>query len=163
MIFKDIPQFERLYRISDTGVVISYDRILPMPHGGFKIIKSHYPKLSITKKGYLKVMLSDINGIRKGYFVHRLVLSTFLHNSLLQVNHKDANKQNNNLFNLEWTTNRENTSKRFDKTKTSSKYTGVIKIKNRWLSRIQINGKICYLGVFDKEEDAHIKYIENIP
>lgn len=48
---------------------------------------------------------------RKFFMVHRLVMETFnpIDNSqLLQVNHKDGNKHNNNINNLEWVTNMEN-------------------------------------------------------
>ena len=89
---KDIKTFENLYQVSENGIVKALERKVNMPNGGIKTIKEHYPKLSKTKKGYLKVMLTDLNGIRKGFFVHRLVLATYFKESKLQVNHKDGNK-----------------------------------------------------------------------
>lgn len=59
--------------------------------------------------GYLRVYLYS-EGKKKRYFVHRLVAETFIPNpeNKPQVNHKDGNKQNNELSNLEWVTRSEN-------------------------------------------------------
>ena len=161
MKYKDIPNFEGLYKVSNTGRIKALTRIVKMPKGGVKKIKEHYPKLSITKKGYLKVMLTDKNGIRKGFFVHRLVAKCFIYKSNLQVNHKDKNKQNNNVSNLEYVTNRENVIHSIDKTNTSSKYIGVTKKRNKWQCQKMINGKRTYLGMFETQEQARDKYLES--
>ena len=64
---------------------------------------------SIYNTGYKMVRLT-INGKRKGYAVHRLVAQTFLDNSknLPVVNHKDGDKTNNKVENLEWVTQSQN-------------------------------------------------------
>ena len=158
---KDIKTFENLYQISENGIVKALERKVNMPNGGIKIIKEHYPKISKTKKGYLKVMLTDLNGIRKGFFVHRLVLATYFKESKLQVNHKDGNKENNNLSNLEYVTNRQNVIHSIDKESTSSKFVGVTKKGNKWQCQKMINGKRTYLGLFDTPEQARDKYLES--
>lgn len=63
-------------------------------------------KPSKTKNGYLSVYLSD----GKNHYVHRLVAMAFIPNPLNFpiINHKDENKQNNNVSNLEWCTVRYN-------------------------------------------------------
>lgn len=68
----------------------------------FNTKTNKYLKGSI-KNGYKTVKLT-INGIKKDYLVHRLVALTFLENpnNLKEVNHKDKNRQNNNVENLEW-------------------------------------------------------------
>ena len=76
----------------------------------FDVKENKYRKPSITKDGYLKISFY-INGKYKRKLVHRLVLATF--NPIedmdkFQVNHKDGNKQNNNINNLEWCTQLEN-------------------------------------------------------
>ena len=159
---KDIKTFENLYQISENGIVKAIERKVNMPNGGIKIIKEHYPKLSKTKKGYLKVMLTDSNGIRKGFFVHRLVLATYFKESKLQVNHKDRNKENNNTSNLEYVTNRQNVIHSIDKESTSSKFVGVTKKGNKWQCQKMINGKRTYLGLFDTPEQARDKYLESL-
>ena len=54
--------------------------------------------------GYYAVNLYDINGIRKMFFIHRLVAQNFLPNpnNYPDINHKDENKANNSANNLEW-------------------------------------------------------------
>lgn len=78
-------------------------------------IYSEYLKRNISeyydKDGYKKVRLSNGDGSRKVFSVHRLILETFEPNpnsSNLQVNHKDGNKENNALSNLEWVTCKKN-------------------------------------------------------
>lgn len=67
------------------------------------------------KSGYLHVSITNNNGDRKSCKIHRLVALTFIPNPLNKetVNHKDHNKLNNNLSNLEWaTTTEQNNHKR---------------------------------------------------
>ena len=102
--YVDIPNFIGLYKINKSGQIMSYDRIVKMPNGGFKTISGKHISQHENKRGYLKVMLTNSSGIRKGYFVHRLVMKSFVGESALQVNHLDENKKNNNLDNLEYCT-----------------------------------------------------------
>ena len=76
----------------------------------FDIKENKLRKPTKSKKGYLKVSFY-LYGKYKKKFVHRLVLSTFnpvKNMNELQVNHIDGNKENNNIKNLEWCTNKEN-------------------------------------------------------
>ena len=100
-IWKDIPNYEGLYQASNFGRIKS---IQYFNHANNKI----YPREKILKpilneKGYCRVDLSK-SGESKRHRVHRLVAKTFLPNpyNLLEVNHIDGNKQNNNVNNLEW-------------------------------------------------------------
>lgn len=65
-----------------------------------------------NNNGYLMVYLKYDNGISKWQYVHRLVARQFIpipdKQGELRVNHKDGNKANNNVHNLEWTTISEN-------------------------------------------------------
>lgn len=64
---------------------------------------------TLTNLGYVQVELS-IQGKGKNFLVHRLVAETFIenNNNLPEVNHKDGNKENNSVENLEWVTSSEN-------------------------------------------------------
>lgn len=101
-IWKDIIGYEGLYQVSSLGRVRSLDRYDSNNH----FLKGRILKLSANGKGYLKVALNS-NGKAKTYSVHRLVLQSFIPNpdNLPQVNHKDENKTNNNVDNLEWCDN----------------------------------------------------------
>ena len=68
-------------------------------------------KSQVTDKWGYKTVGLRVDRKKKRFFVHRLVLMAFLpcdNMHALQVNHKDENKQNNNLSNLEWCTNEYN-------------------------------------------------------
>ena len=108
--FVKIPGFEG-YEISSYGYVISYKNKIPK-----RLTISSYPN------GYKFVSLSK-DGKVKGYLLHRLVLMSFLPiegMETLQVNHKDFNRGNNRLDNLEWSTAQENRDHR-DKNKHTPK------------------------------------------
>ena len=67
-----------------------------------------------TKKGYLRITLTK-DGDRKNHRINRLVAMTFIANTkgLPEVNHKDGNKLNNSVTNLEWVDGK--TNRQFDK------------------------------------------------
>ena len=94
-IFKDIPGYEGLYQVSNLGNVKS----LHYNKSNRQVILK--PKL--TKTGYCRVGLHS-KGVSKDFYIHRLVAEAFLDNpnNLSDVNHKDENKTNNNINNLEW-------------------------------------------------------------
>ena len=96
-IWKDILGYEGLYQISNLGDV----RSLNYNHTGeIKLLKQ-----STDKYGYKRVGLFK-NGKEKKYLIHRLVAMTFIPNpdNLPIINHKDEDKTNNNVNNLEWCT-----------------------------------------------------------
>ena len=82
-----------------------YGNILVGSDGSIIAKKGKMSPNASNSKGYLRVHLGD-----KHYAVHRLVALAFIDNptNLPQVNHKDGNKQNNNIGNLEWCTNIDN-------------------------------------------------------
>ena len=71
------------------------------------LIKNRILKPSIDKQGYLHIGLYS-NNKRKFFLVHRLVAEHFLSSKSLEVNHRDGNKNNNTVKNLEWVTPKQN-------------------------------------------------------
>lgn len=96
-IWKDIKDYEGLYKISNLGNV--------------KSLKTNKNLYYSKSKNYLRVSLNK-DGIRKGYSIHRLVAEAFIPNpnNYPCVNHKDCNGNNNNVDNLEWCTHKQNNS-----------------------------------------------------
>lgn len=102
-IWKDIKEYEGLYQVSNKGNVKSLER---ERWNGYKWIinKERILKPGVIRNGYLQVSLSK-DGKHKILKVHRLVLMTFApieNMDKFDVNHRDENKKNNNLNNLEW-------------------------------------------------------------
>ena len=97
--WRPIEGYEGLYEVSNTGRVRSVDRY--DNRNCFRKGKVLSP--AKDKNGYLKVVL-NCNGKCKTINVHRLVAQEFIPNpdNLPMVNHKDEDKSNNNVINLEW-------------------------------------------------------------
>lgn len=110
-IWKDIEGYEGLYQISNLGRVRSLDRIINFKNGRSRLFKGKIFNLSKDTNGYLYAPLCK-NGKYKNKSVHRLVAQAFLPNpnNLPYVNHKDENKTNNCIENLEWCTPKYNTN-----------------------------------------------------
>ena len=100
-IWKDIEGYEGLYQVSNTGKVrsMNYNKT-----GKVKRLKP-----AIDSDGYLRLGLYK-DGKQRYYSVHRLVAMTFIPNpnNLPCVNHKDENKTNNCVDNLEWISHLDN-------------------------------------------------------
>lgn len=96
-VFQPVEEYEGLYEVSNYGNV----RSLNYNHTG----KERILKPIKDSSGYPQVNLYK-NGKRKMFQVHRLECEAFIPNpdNLSQVNHKDENKENNRVENLEWCT-----------------------------------------------------------
>jgi hypothetical protein len=109
-VWRDIPGYVGLYQVSDQGRVKSLARIVHRPPKGPYPLKERFIALITDTCGYLRVGLhKDSRKTTKK--VHRIVLMTFaphVNQGDLHVNHKDGNKKNNCLENLEWCTVSEN-------------------------------------------------------
>ena len=101
--WKPVVGYEGLYMVSNCGRVKSFDRWVKGRNGSVRFIKGRILKPTTNLYGYLFVKLCK-DGKVKPFTVHRLVAEAFLPNpdNLPCVNHKDENKQNNNVSNLEW-------------------------------------------------------------
>lgn len=108
-IWKDIPDYEGLYQISNYGRILSLDRFVDKYHH----VLEKYLEQTINPKGYNTVILSK-DGIPKRFEVQRLMGITFFGLNIPCVNHIDGNVLNNNLTNLEPTTYSENSNHAVD-------------------------------------------------
>ena len=165
--WKDIITHKGLYQISNLGRV---------RNSKGKILNGY-----TNNKGYQMIHLRAKNK-SKLYSIHRLVAETFIPNplNLPQVNHKDENKLNNDVSNLEWCTHKYNINygtgnKRRSKTKINSTYnvksvqcveTGIIYASIREAERqtgidnSQISAVCNYKKNYKTAGGYHWKYIE---
>ena len=93
-IWKDIEGYEGIYQVSNNG------RVRSLLYNKIKMLKTQ-----TYKRGYKYIALSK-NGEKKKYKIHRLVAQAFIPNpnNYPQINHKDEDKSNNYINNLEWCT-----------------------------------------------------------
>lgn len=125
--WKSIPGYEGLYEVSSYGRVRSLEISYVRKDGRMY----HKPEIILSPKnngkGYFTVCLYK-NKTHKYYLIHRLVALTFIPNpdNLPCVNHKDEDKTNNRVDNLEWCT-----------VKYNSNYKGVLKRRSQ---RMKENG-----------------------
>ena len=97
-IFKSVKGYEGFYEISNLG------RVRSTSYKGIKILKP-----AKTKRGYLNVIFC-VNQKKEHRLVHRLVADAFIPNpnNYNTVSHKDENKENNCVWNLEWMSEEDN-------------------------------------------------------
>lgn len=138
----EIPNFSR-YTIDETGKV--FDKKLQRE-------VNHY----IEKNSYCRIALTKEDKTQKKEFIHRLVALTYIVNpeNLPVVDHIDRNKLNNHISNLRWVTYSDN-SQNYER-----KNIYFDKIKNRWIVRRMVNGKLFHHGTFKILEEA-IEYRDN--
>ena len=112
-VWKDIPGYEGIYQISTSGQIKSSDR--PVWHGTFMYTRKGTIRKPFDARGYKALNLSK-DGKKTFFTVHRLVALTFIPNpdNLPEINHKDGNKLNNHVDNLEWCTPSQNTQHAVD-------------------------------------------------
>ena len=103
-IWKDVVGYEGMYVVSSFGRVKSLPKEYKTPQKVVFLSKERFLSPCQRPNGYLAVNLYK-NGKRKPSYVHRLVANAFLGvNNEMTVNHKDENKTNNNIENLEYLT-----------------------------------------------------------
>lgn len=139
--WKQLPGFEGLYEVGNNGCI----RSLTRSGSNGRILKQH------LVRGYYQVWLSKNNKITK-LSVHRSVLMAFdrLPNQQEVCNHKDGNKLNNNIENLEWCSREANEKHKRDVLGEDSKG-----VKNgnygyrhaKLYPSDELRNKLCALGV----------------
>lgn len=141
-VFKDIPNYEGMYQVSDLGRVKNKlrNKILKCND-----LRSGYPSLKLKQKNFR---------------VHILVAITFLKHKpcgfKIVVDHKDDNKLNNKASNLQLLSNRQNSTKKINN---KTGYLGVYKqSENLFRATIRDKGNQIYLGCFNTALLAHKEY-----
>lgn len=117
--------------------------------GNANLRKEKILKTSKNSGGYLKVVLSK-KGHTKTFFVHRLVALSFLPNpnNYPQINHKDENKENNRIDNLEWCTSKYNSNygtvkeRTVKSLKSKGIYNKLAKVSSKKICQIDIDGNV---------------------
>lgn len=114
-IWKDVEGYEGSYQVSSFGRVRGVDRLISyIARGGTPAVRLQRGKVlktSVGTSGYETYHMYDVERDRQTLMVHRIVAKTFI--PLVAgndfVNHKDGDKLNNHISNLEWVTKSENT------------------------------------------------------
>lgn len=170
--WKPIPEYEDKYEASNLGNIRSISRYVNTAGNGKRYVKGRILNQQINHRGYSIIALST-GSSQKTYTVHQLVYSTFMPNFVkgTELNHKDGNKQNNALYNLEESNSSHNqlhavrTGLRPKQGK--SRFNNVTFIKNprakkKWAASIRYAGKTSYgWKTFDTEEEA-AKYVDEL-
>ena len=109
-VWRDVVGYEGQYKVSSLG------RVKRVPHERvgrygkrYKLIGEKLLTPQVIRKGYLRVHIG-FKWEHTAFLVHRLVAEAFIPNpnNYPQVNHKNSNKQDNRVENLEWCTNEYN-------------------------------------------------------
>lgn len=132
-VWKPIKDYEQLYEISNTGKVRRNDSIVTRSNGRQLPVKGGEMQLRDNGMGYLRVKLCKNNKSRR-VLIHRLIAEHFIPqpHGFNVVNHKDGNKQNNSISNLEWTTQKENIR--------HARETGLVDVE-KWKRSVALTGK----------------------
>lgn len=111
---KAVKGYEGYYEVDMYGNVYSVERTVRVNDNGReydKPVKERKMKQSNHSKGYKIVSLTK-DGVTKSYYVHRIVAEAYIDNpyNLPFINHKDEDKTNNFVGNLEWCTEQYNST-----------------------------------------------------
>jgi len=144
-VWKDVEGYEDIYQVSNIGNVKS-KRFWT---GSKYIYRDKILKPSKSSSGYLQVIFSK-NGKTKSKFIHKLVASAFLENknNYKEVNHKDENKENNNINNLEWCNHKYNMNYGNIKEKLAKK-------KEKRVAKYDKDGNL--ISIYNSIKEASIK------
>lgn len=125
IIWKDIPGYEGLYKVSNTGKI-------------FSVVTNRELSVIQKKDGYTCISLCDKDHNKKQYRIHQLVAKAFIPNpnNLPMINHKNEIKNDNRVENLEWVTAQQNSSYGSRPERVSEKLKGVPKSKEAIKKRL---------------------------
>lgn len=110
-IWRDIEGFGGCYQVSNLGRLKSLERTVKGNNGGVYVKKEKILTPTINSRGYYHTCLRK-DGRSITVYIHRIVAQAFLPNpdNLPLINHKDEDKTNNRVENLEWCSAKYNTN-----------------------------------------------------
>ena len=145
------------YIIYENGDVFSKDRTVIYSNGGKRTFKSQKISPQKHKSGYFRISV-QVNKQKRTFTLHRLIAMAYIPNpdNLPFINHKDCNKINNNIDNLEWCTHLYN-----NQSINTSRNFGCVQetIYNKFRAKYTSNG-ILYGKSFDTIEEGEIWLVE---
>lgn len=119
----------------------------------------------INSRGYKVITLSK-DRKKTNVYLHRLLGIAFIDNpdNKPYIDHINGDKSDNDLSNLRWVNEQENSSNKIKQPNKSSQYKGVSYVKKtgKWGSSIKINGRTIHFSTSETEEEANKKRIEYI-
>lgn len=112
-IWMDLLSHEGLYQVSNIGRLRRVPRVMVMEIKGVTINRPLGLKVlkpSFDDHGYLRINIKRVDNTTRYAKLHRLIAETFIPNPFKKpyINHKDNNRLNNAVWNLEWCTQKEN-------------------------------------------------------
>jgi len=145
-IWKDIEGYEGFYQVSSHGRVKS-------------LVSNKILTRNENNKEYRKIVLC-VNRKKKYFSASRLVANAFIPNPENKqiVDHINGIRYDNRVCNLRWATYSENSRNSKSNDKSSSKYRGVSKYRNKWRVTIDLDKKQYHLGYFSCEKEAALAY-----
>lgn len=151
----DIENYEHAYQISNLGRLKSKPRLSKRyktdPKRRHEIVE--FIRTPSIKNGYLFAWLYDKRGVRKMFYIHRLVAHHFV--KVINgkyVDHVDGNKLNNNYKNLRWVSQTDNLYNQ-------KNAKGFTKKGDVFISQIKENKTTKYLGTFKTSSEARQAYL----
>jgi len=142
--------------INNIEVTAHSDGSIGKPNNNFKDKRIQRTFGTKHHTGYMNMGIGS-----RSYLVHRIIAQAFLSDfdELLEVDHVDGNKANNDISNLRMASRGDNLRAHVTKKEgCTSKYRGVSwsKGSKRWVANCTINHKFKYLGYFNDEREAAI-------
>lgn len=166
--WKDIPNYEGIYQISNYGRVKALAKDIVWCKGNIKHQDEMIMKPMVNHNGYLRIALCNKDHKYKKFPIHQLVATAFIGKKPSPkhvVNHKDFNRKNNFVSNLEWVTQRENSiysrnnckSARLNNVSSNTGEHYIYYSRNKYRVSVEILGKYIANKSFKTIEEA-IRY-----
>lgn len=169
-IWKDIKEYEGLYQVSNLGNIKSLNRTIENKGsiGGEYRIKEKNRAQTISKTGYYICTLYK-KGKGRTFKVHRLIAEVFIDNpdNLPIINHKDGNKLNNSIDNLEWCDYSHNNKEAYKQGLKEKNLKWIIecnKRKRKKVNQYDLNNNLIkqYKSIHEAENETKVHHINII-